>query len=304
MYRHIGDVVARFFSALSYDKRRLFIGVGLSLLTVFLSATVAAVGKHLSGMQVPVSAMIVAQYSISFLFTLPGVARGGIGSLRSERPAMHLLRGLSGVACFYCYFFAISKISLLEATLLRNSAPLMVPLLIFFALRESISRRSLPPLLVGFLGVILVLRPGFAELSVWHLVALASGLGLAVSMISTRLLASTEPASRILFYYFAVSLIVSVPFFLWQGGEIVVAAYPWLLYMGVVIYLCFLLYTWAYSYASASVLAPTSYFAVAFGGLLDWLIWGLLPDTFTFIGIALVILGGVMVVGGRDDAKT
>lgn len=288
----------------SQDRRRLAIGVGLSLLTVFLSATVAAVGKHLSGMQVPVSAMIVAQYSISFVFTLPSVARGGVASLRSERLPMHLLRGLSGVACFYLYFFALSKISLLEATLLRNSAPLMVPLLIFLALREPVSRRSLPPLLLGFAGVVLVLRPGFAELSIWHLVALGSGLGLAISMITTRMLASTEPANRVLFYYFSVSLMVSVPFFLWQGGDVHLSAYPWLLYMGVVIYLCFLLYTWAYRYASASVLAPTSYFAVVFGGLLDWLIWGLLPDTLTLIGIALVILGGVMVVGGRDDAKT
>lgn len=296
--------MARTTLTISDDKRRLFIGVGLSLLTVFLSATVAAVGKHLSGMQVPVSAMIVAQYSISFLFTLPGVARSGLGSLRTERRAMHLLRGLSGVACFYCYFFALSKISLLEATLLRNSAPLMVPLLIFLALREPISRRSLPPLLIGFLGVVLVLRPGFAELSIWHLVALGSGLGLAISMITTRLLASSEPASRILFYYFAVSLLVSLPFFVWQGGEIAAAALPWLLYMGVVIYLCFLLYTWAYSYASASVLAPTSYFAVVFGGLLDWWLWGLLPDQLTLAGIALVILGGVMVVGGRDESKT
>ena len=156
--------------------------------------------------------------------------------------------------CFYFYFFALSKISLLEATLLRNSAPLMVPLLIFLALREPVSRRSLPPLLLGFAGVVLVLRPGFAELSIWHLVALVSGLGLAISMITTRMLASTEPANRILFYYFAVSLMVSVPFFLWQGGDVHLSAYPWLLYMGVVIYLCFLLYTWAYRYASASVL--------------------------------------------------
>jgi drug/metabolite transporter (DMT)-like permease len=300
----LGSVVADSSFRFSQDRRHLAIGVGLSLLTVFLSATVAAVGKHLSGMQVPVSAMIVAQYSISFVFTLPSVARGGVASLRSERLPMHLLRGLSGVACFYFYFFALSKISLLEATLLRNSAPLMVPLLIFLALREPVSRRSLPPLLLGFAGVVLVLRPGFAELSIWHLVALGSGLGLAISMITTRMLASTEPANRILFYYFAVSLMVSVPFFLWQGGDVHLSAYPWLLYMGVVIYLCFLLYTWAYRYASASVLAPTSYFAVVFGGLLDWLIWGLLPDTLTLIGIALVILGGVMVVGGRDDAKT
>ncbi|WP_289084110.1 DMT family transporter [uncultured Spongiibacter sp.] len=296
--------MARLLSSVSDERKRLLLGVGLALVTVFMTATIAAVGKHLSGMGVHVSTIVVAQYAISFLLTLPGLLRRGLGSLHTQRPAMHLLRGLGGVVCFYCYFIALSKISLLEATLLRNSAPLMVPLLIFLTLRERVPKRSLLPLVVGFAGVILVLRPGFSVLTIWHLVGLFAGIGLAVSMISPRLLASTEPGSRILFYYFAISLAVSIPFFLWQGGEVPPEAYGWLLYMGVVMYLCFVLYTWAYRLVSASALSPTSYFGVVFGGLLDWLVWHLVPDRLTVIGISLVILGGVLVVSGRDSAKT
>ncbi len=288
---------------MSPPRRNIVIGVTLSLMTVFLSSTIAAVGKHISP-DVHVSAMIVAQYSISFLFALPAVMRKGRAGLHTSYPGLHLIRGVSGVACFYFYFFALSQISLLEATLLRSTAPLMVPIVIFLALGQGIRRASIPPLLIGFAGVVLVLRPGFAELTVWHLVALASALGLAVSMISTRMLAATEPSSRILFYYFAISLVVSIPFFLWQGGDIPAHAWPWLLYMGVVIYVCFLLYTLAYRYMSASALAPTSYFGVVFTGMLDWLLWDVLPDGITLCGIALVVCGGVLVLGGRDDSTT
>ena len=288
---------------MSPPRRNIVIGVTLSLMTVFLSSTIAAVGKHISP-DVHVSAMIVAQYSISFLFALPAVMRKGRAGLHTSYLGLHLIRGVSGVACFYFYFFALSQISLLEATLLRSTAPLMMPIVIFLALGHGIRRASIPPLLIGFAGVVLVLRPGFAELTVWHLVALASALGLAVSMISTRMLAATEPSSRILFYYFAISLVVSIPFFLWQRGDIPAHAWPWLLYMGVVIYVCFLLYTLAYRYMSASALAPTSYFGVVFTGMLDWLLWDVLPDGITLCGIALVVCGGVLVLGGRDDSTT
>ncbi|MGB1907430.1 MAG: DMT family transporter [Spongiibacter sp.] len=293
----------KFLAGMSPPRRNIVIGVTLSLMTVFLSSTIAAVGKHISP-DVHVSAMIVAQYSISFLFALPAVMRKGRAGLHTSYLGLHLIRGVSGVACFYFYFFALSQISLLEATLLRSTAPLMVPIVIFLALGHGIRRASIPPLLIGFAGVVLVLRPGFAELTVWHLVALASALGLAVSMISTRMLAATEPSSRILFYYFAISLVVSIPFFLWQRGDIPAHAWPWLLYMGVVIYVCFLLYTLAYRYMSASALAPTSYFGVVFTGMLDWLLWDVLPDGITLCGIALVVCGGVLVLGGRDDSTT
>ncbi len=276
-------------------RKQLIIGVSLSLITVFLSATVAAVGKHLSG-EVHVAAIVMAQYSLSFVFALPPVIRGGRQSLRTSRPMLHLLRGISGCACFYSYYFALRHTSLMEATLLRNTAPLMVPLIIFVFLGQKVQRVAWPPLLIGFLGVVLVLRPGFESFTVWHLTALFSGLGLAVSMVTTRLLVLEEPQSRILFYYFAIAFVLTLPFFLGSDQAIPVSAWPWLLYMGVMMYVCFVLYTQAYRFVSPSALAPTSYFAVVFGGAIDWLVWDQVPAPLTLMGIGLVVFGGVLVV--------
>lgn len=289
--------------ALSIERKQLLTGLALSLVTVFFSSTVAAVGKHVS-QEVHVSAIVLVQYGISFLFCLPSVLRAGRSGLATSRPGIHLIRGISGCACFYLYYIALSKISLVDATLLRSSAPLMVPLVIYLWFSQRVRRETWPPLVVGFLGVVLVLKPGGAGLSLWHLLALLSGLGLAVSMVSTRVLAQHEPQNRILFYYFSISLLFCLPFFFWNYQTIPPSAWPGLIYMGVVIYLGFVMYTMAYRYVSAAALAPISYFGVVFSGLLDWLIWDHIPDGLTMMGIACVILGGVLVLRHKDAPAT
>ncbi|WP_373088290.1 DMT family transporter [Zhongshania sp.] len=279
----------------STPKKQLLTGLALSLLTVLLSSTVAAVGKHVS-QEVHVSAIVMVQYGLSFFFALPSIMRAGRGSLVTRRPGLHLVRGVSGCACFYLFYLALSHISLVEATLLRASAPLMVPVVILLWFKQRVGRHAWPPLLIGFIGVVLVLKPGFVGFSVWHVLALLSALGLAVSMISTRELMQGEPQNRILFYYFLISVIVSLPFFLFHYQPIPLSAWPGLVYMGVVIYLGFVLYTLAYRYISASVSAPISYFAVVFSGVIDWLIWDHIPDHLTLVGIICVVLGGVLVL--------
>lgn len=287
----------------SASKKQILIGLSLSLVTVLLSSTVAAVGKHVS-LQVHVSSIVMVQYGLSFLFALPSIMRAGRGSLVTARPGLHLVRGISGCGCFYLFYLALSHISLVEATLLRASAPLMVPLVIFAWFKQGVGRHAWPPLVIGFIGVVLVLKPGFAGFTPWHVLALLSALGLAVSMVSTRELMRSEPQNRILFYYFLISVIVSLPFFLFNYQPIPLSAWPGLVYMGVVIYLGFVLYTLAYRYISASVSAPISYFAVVFSGLLDWLIWDHIPDQLTFIGIVCVVCGGVLVLRSPPESET
>ncbi len=280
------------------DDGQLARGVALGILTVLLGSTVAAAGKHLSD-QVPVATIVIAQYGICFVLTLPWLLRNGSKGLATKHPWAHLLRGVSGCACFYTYYLALQHIPLVDATLLRNTAPLMVPLVVLLWQREGLGRGHWPPLLLGFAGIALVLRPSLDGISVWHLVGLSSGLGLAISMVGTRVLAGTEPESRILFYYFSISLLAALPFYAADYQPIPATALPWLLYIGAAMYFTFVLYTRAYRYVSASRLAPTSYFGVVFAGALDWLIWAHVPDAITLAGIACVVAGGVMVLRGR-----
>lgn len=261
----------------------------------------AAAGKHLST-QVHISAIVLAQYLICFILVLPWWLRNGKRAVLTQRPIQHAIRGISGCACFYTYYLAMQHMPLVNATLFRNTAPLLVPLVILVWYRTTIPSARLVPLLIGFVGVLFVLRPTLDGVSLWQLVALSSGLGLAISMVGTRELARTEPESRILFYYFSISLVFVLPFFILNFQPIPSTAWPWLLYVGVVMYGTFVIYTKAFSYVPSSVLAPTSYFALVFSGLLDWAIWGVVPDTPTVLGIALVVCGGLLIIRSPSTA--
>lgn len=277
------------------------LGIGLGILTVFLGSTVAAAGKHLST-QVHISAIVLAQYLVCFVLVLPWWLRNGRRAVVTQRPLQHAIRGISGCACFYTYYLSMQHMPLVDATLLRNTAPLLVPLVILVWYRSGIPVNRLIPLLIGFSGVTLVLRPTLDGINVWHWVALSSGLGLAISMVSTRELARTEPESRILFYYFSISLLFVLPFFALNYQPIPRSAIPWLAYVGIVMYGTFVIYTKAFSYVPSSILAPTSYFAIVFSGLLDWIIWGAVPDTPTLLGIALVVSGGLLILRNPSTA--
>lgn len=279
-------------------RQNLARGTLFSLLAVLIGSTVAAAGKHLAS-QVGVATIVLAQYSICFVLTLPTLLQHRHGGLATARPGLHAIRALSGLGCFYTYYLALKHIPLVDAALLRNTAPLIVPVVILLWLGQAIDRSRWLPLLIGFAGVLLILRPGSSGISGWHLVGLSSGAGLAISMVSTRQLAHTEPETRILFYYFALSLVAIVPFWLFHAEPIPPAAWPWLIYIGVAMYVSFLLYTRAYRFATASVLAPTAYFTVAFAGLLDWLVWRHVPDLPALSGTALVMIGGLLVLRSR-----
>ncbi|KKK60795.1 hypothetical protein LCGC14_3020780, partial [marine sediment metagenome] len=254
-------------------EQNLSKGIMLGIITVFLGSCVSAVGKHLTD-QVDIATIVLFQYLICFLFSLPWLARNGLSALKTDYPSHHIIRGVSGCLAFYAFYFALKYIPLVDASLLRNTAPLLVPMVLFIGFRIKIPKARWLPLLVGFIGVAVMLQPTQKDANGWHLLGLASGLGLALSMVYTRVLAQKEPEGRILFYYFLISLLFVVPFFILNYQPIPVSALPWLVFIGVAMYFTFGLYTKAYKFVKASVLSPTSYFSVVFAGSFEWLIWG------------------------------
>ena len=116
---------------------------------------------------------------------------------------------------------------------------------------------------------------------------------LAVSIVTTRELTLTEPTNRILFYYFSLSALFSLPLALVDWQPINPVSVPLILAISLSIWCIMWLYTKAYSYAKASVIAPISYCGVLFAGLLGWLFWQQVPDMMSIIGAVLIIGGGI-----------
>jgi len=268
-----------------------------------LGSTAAAATKYVSA-HVTTEAIVTFQYFVCTLLCLPRIVRCGIRTLHTQRLGLHLMRGLAGVTSFYLFYAAIERIPLMDAMMLRQSAPLTVPLVMWIWSREKIPKSAWLPLSIGFAGIAVILRPSPLGLSWWHLGGFLSALGLGISMVGTRKLASTEPTTRILFYYCALSLACVAPFSLHDFHGIAILDWIALCYIGIAIYLVLVLYTWAYGMAPTVAIAPINYFSVVLAGLWGWLFWNQVPDGWSLVGSALVVAGGLLTLYlARDEGQ-
>lgn len=263
-----------------------------AIFTSLFATVVAAITKYLTA-TISVGTIVFIQYLICLFTLLPWLSVAGWKGLKSEHIGKHFIRGFAGWMCFYTYYLAISHIPLVDASLLRNTAPICVPFFMYLLFRTNMSWHKGAGIAIGFIGVLLILKPEGDNLSLWHAVGFASGITLSLSMIYTRELASTEPSNRILFYYFAISMVLSLPLALGSWTPIPLQLWPAMLMIGFSIFITMKLYNLAYTYGPANTIAPLSYFGVVFAGLLGWIIWGHKPDAQSLLGITLVVGGGI-----------
>ena len=177
-------------------RHAIYLSVGM----VFLASTAAAATKYVSA-HVAIEAIVAMQYLVCTVLCLPRLLRPGLDQLRTDRAGLHLMRGLAGVLGFYLFYSALDNVPMMDAMMLRQSAPLTVPLVLWMWNRETVPRSAWLPLLVGFAGIAVILRPSPSGLSLWHAGGFLSALCLGISMVATRKLATTEPTGRVLFYY-------------------------------------------------------------------------------------------------------
>jgi drug/metabolite transporter (DMT)-like permease len=286
------------------DRYHIGAGVGYALATSVVASTAAATAKALASGLSP-WLIVWVQYGLCTLVMLPWLLRAGAAGLHSARWRLLVVRSLAGWLGFTTYYLALPHIPLVDASLLRSAAPLWVPMLVYLWFAERIPRVRWIALGTGFAGVCLVLRPDPGGINPGHLLGLCAGLSLAASMATTRALSASEPASRVLFYYFSVSFLAATPVALLHWQPITLSQFPGLVYIGLSIFLTMVLYTRAYSLAPTSVVAPLSYIAVPCAALLDWWLWGSLPDAWSVAGSIIVVLSGVLAftLRGRSSGQ-
>ncbi len=276
-----------------------------AFLTAFLMSIVAAMIKYLAA-TVSIEMILLVQYLTCLLLVFPLAIRNNLSALKTEYLRLHLIRGVAGWICMYTYLLAIKYIPLVDAVLLRNSAPIFVTLLAPLYFKVHISKLCWVPITIGLIGIGLVLQPDYGDLKLWHFLGIFSAVAMAWSIITTKRLTTTEPPSRILFYYFLISFLLSVPLGLGKGAPVPPSALPLMFVVGIFTVLSIWCYTRAYYFASATIISPISYTGVVFSGLWGWLIWSQLPNNTAIVGSFLIIVGSVgsVVLGKAGHLKS
>ncbi|MAQ39248.1 MULTISPECIES: DMT family transporter [Thioclava] len=221
---------------------------------------------------------------------------GGPKALRSHRPLAHLLRGALWVGAAMMFFTSFIHLGLAEATALIFVAPFFITVISAAFLGEEVGWRRWLAVLVGFLGVLVIIRPGGATFQLVSLLPVATALVYALLMLSARWVDSRESVWTLLVYLTGAGALLSaliVPF-VW----VPVRSEDLWLFAGLAIFgtAGMTMITQAFRFAPAVVVAPLDYTGLLWATLFGWLIWRESPDAMTVVGAAIIIASGVFTI--------
>ncbi|MBV9521815.1 MAG: DMT family transporter [Alphaproteobacteria bacterium] len=247
--------------------------------------------------RVSVMQIIFFRSLFAFLPILVQVAReGGRAALKTRRLRDHAGRSLFGFGSLVCFVYAFGRMPLADVVAIGFSAPIFITALSVPLLGESVGIRRWSAVLVGFIGVLVMVRPGSGVFGATASLALGATLLYALAMIYIRRLGRTESTGAIAFYYTAICALMSaaaLPFAWTVPGAVdgfLLAA------IGIIGGCGQLCVTAAFRNGPAAVVAPFDYASMLYVVLIGYAIWGDIPDRILLLGVAIVVASGLYIL--------
>ncbi len=253
---------------------------------------------------VPLIVFFRQLFSLFFLVLLFPLSPKKERTLKSTKFPLHLLRAFASTSGLVCFYIAIKHLSLSDAVMLSYTRPLFIPFVVYLWSGKLGKKNLWIGLLMGFLGVILILKPDGNVFNFASIVGLCSGILGAIAFTTIRKLTKTEPPNRIIFYYLTISLcLVALPLLLtWQTPSVTDWVSLALVGLIAIAYQSFL--TRAYQYASAPIVGSLLYSAVFFSFCFDFISGGGSSITLVeIIGAILIAVGSVISLRNQKEIK-
>ena len=226
---------------------------------------------------------------------LPWLLRQGRSVLKTERLNVHLWRAAVGLCAMLSWFSAVAYLPLAEAVALNFTVPLFATAGAAVFLGEIVRARRWTATVVGFLGVLIILRPGFVEVTPLMALPVVAACFMAVSVLIVKSLSGTEQPTAIVLYMnlllTPLSLLPAVFVWRWPSlGELGLG-----LFIGICAVLAHILFTRAFARADASAIMPFDYARLPFVAAVGFLLFGELPDVWTWVGAAVIAAAAIYI---------
>jgi len=300
-----------------------YFGIGCILIAQLLFSIQDMAIKFLSP-KYPLHQIIFVESSIAFILTslvfVP--LEGGFKNLISNRIGIHIIRGFGFVIVDICFFTAMASMPLSDAVTIFFVAPLFISLLSTIILREKVITSNLIALIIGFLGVITMFRPGIAEFNPISLLPLIAAFSYAVVQILARELGEKEKASTMTFYVllhlvfvsglsgiflenrlFYESTNPSINFLLRSWQPISFFDNFLIIGIGIIYSLAAYFISQAYRISKVGTIAPFEYAAVPLSVVWSIIIFNDIPDIFSWIGFILICSSGIFVLYSETNSR-
>jgi drug/metabolite transporter (DMT)-like permease len=269
------------------------LGIGMMLLALFLLSAMDAISKHLTE-TLAVPQILAIRFWFFLLFAMALASSNGIArTVRSAAPGLQLLRSLVMLGQMSSFIFAVSYLPLADVGAIFAVAPLLVMVLSAVFLGEKIGPRRAAAVTFGFIGVLIIIRPGTGVFDPISLIALGGASCWAVFQILLRVVGRRDSVETTTLFSAVIGCAAfsMVAPFVWRAPGPM--TWIWLLVLGALGAIGHYLLSAAFRHAPASTLQPFAYTMPVWAVVMGWIVFHDIPDLWTFIGGGTVIASGL-----------
>ena len=275
-------------------KRAIVLMVLSSIVFACMAITIRYASKQLHPFEIAFFRNV-----FGFVFALPLLYRAGFGILKTEKLPLYFLRCAIGIVSMLCGFWAIVNLPLAQAVALSYSTPLFVTIGAVLVLGEIVRARRWTAVLIGFIGVLVIVRPFGQDFTYGALIALVAAAMSASVAISIKFLSRTEAPDTIVLYttmiWVPLSFVPALLYWQWPTLE----SWFWVTLAGLFGTLAHMAWTRALKLGDASALTPISFVQLPIVAVLAWMLFGEALDRWTAIGSA-IIFGSNIYIARRE----
>ena len=280
-------------------RTRTLAGMGLMALAALAASGMNAIIRHLAGELHPFE-IAFFRSAFGFAVLLPVLVHRGLAPLRTRRLGLHALRSILTAATMLAYFLALKYAPLAKVAALYFSAPLFASVMAALLLGERIRSRRIFGIALGFVGMLMVVRPGVVAIDLGTALTLMAAVTWAGGLVCTKAMSRTESGITTTLYMglmvTPLALIAALPY--WRTPTLEELA--WLALIGGLGSLVHVSLTRAFFLADAMAVLPVDFTKMLWAAAFGFALFGEIPDGWTWAG-AVTIFGAVLYVAYRES---
>jgi len=230
---------------------------------------------------------------------LPLALRGGVASLRSRQPGLQLLRSGFGLVAMLTWFYGLSVVPIAQATALSFTSVIFGSIGAALVLGERMGLRRWSAVVAGFIGALVILRPGFDEVDPAALIVMLSSILWAAALLTVKRLATTDTVVCIVTWNSILLTVLSLPVAMTVWVTPTGEQLLWLALIGVLATLGHLAMTGAFKASAATVVFPVDYTRLLWASVIGYVAFAEIPDAWTWIG-GTVIFASTTYIAYRE----
>jgi drug/metabolite transporter (DMT)-like permease len=277
-------------------------GILWMALASFTYACTYAVVRELSG-SFTAFQIVFFRSALGILFMAPWLVRAGRGALYFNHAWLYWARTACNYVGMVLLMWGIGRLALQNVTALQFTIPLFTVLFVALILGETVGVHRWAALLIGFSGALVIVRPGFVEVSAASLAVLGCSALYGLSNVTTKRLTQLDDPNAVVFHVFSLMMLVGLVPALWHWTTPTLAQLPWIVAMGALSTLATLGTTRGLAAADASVVMPINFLRQPFAVTLGFIFWTELPDIWTGIGSAIIFGAGLYIARHESRAR-